>query len=492
MDRHERVAVCFAGLSVIVALCMILPNWLERLNPMTGDAPFYVMTAISIINDGDIEESNNYITDPDNPGMVRFADQLYPDREPGDEWRGWPSYPDLVQPHQAHTERAGLYSKHGVGLPLLIALPYAIGERLAVELLLIGIAALLTGQMVLLVIRSGSPAWTAVAIAIGLALSMPIGPYSLLIFPEVPAALLLVYAVRRLSADENELWQWVLAGLAIGYLPWLHQRFIPSAVFLALYALARTVSLRRAKPAIACLGPIAIGGFGLLGYNFWLYGGPIQNTADHAGFSDLGGTVNGAFGLLLDAQWGLLIVAPLMLLAIAALPTWLARDRRTALVALGACIPYLAVVAAYRVWWGEWGPPARYLAPVVPFAAASLGAWIASKPARRLTIAGLFWLPGMVLTIIGYVNPQRFFHQPDGFNKLVGRVDEALSTGISDLLVSFQPYAKESFTERATISLALVLSLVALTIVLNISILQHALNRITQSNRSETIEQADS
>ena len=74
-------------------------------------------------------------------------------------------------------------------------------------------------------------------------------------------------------------------------------------------------------------------GSALILYNEWLYGQPYQNTHDHAGFNHLAGTVNGFFGLLVDAQWGLLIAAPVLVLAIAAVPWWWVAARRTVVIA---------------------------------------------------------------------------------------------------------------------------------------------------------------
>lgn len=421
---------------------------MERLNPLTGDEPFYVMTAISLIEDQDIEESNNYRTVEGNPGAVRFADELYPDQASSEEWKGWPAYPQAVAPHQAHADRPGLYSKHGVGLPALIAVPWAVGERLGVELSLIIIAGLVAVQMLWLAQRAGAPAWASAVLAIGLATCMPIGPYGLLIFPEVPAALLIAYSVRRLAEPQNATWQWILIGVAVGYLPWLHQRFIPISLVLTLVLLLRISRDMPRKRALTSLIPVAIGGFGLLAFNYWLYGQPIQSTADHAGFSWFSGTVNGLFGLLLDAQWGLVIAAPVMILAIAALPTWIRRDPDAALIAISACLPYLLLVGAYRVWWGEWGPPARYLVPVAPFAAATLGSWIAGRQRGRLLITAVAWIPGALLTAAGYVHPQRFYHQPDGFNNLVASFERWIPFSVDRFLVSFQPYALDPVDRR--------------------------------------------
>jgi hypothetical protein len=305
------------------------------------------------------------------------------------------------------------------------------------------------------------PRWAAIVAAM-LALAMPIAPYAALIFPEVPAALLLIYAVRRLASSENTRLTWVLTGVSIGFLPWLHQRFVPTVVVLVAAALWRLWSMRDTAAATLTMIPIALGGFALVGYNFWLYDSPVQSTADHAGFNGLAGTINATFGLLLDAQWGLLVAAPIYLIAIAGVPCWL-RTSRTARLALLALAPYLVVIATYRVWWGEWGPPARYLVPVAPFAAGALAAAIGmlQKPGRIAFIG--VWSFGMLLTLIGVADPQRFYHHPNGVNHLYTALDSRIGTHLADRLVAFQPLAQSSFTQRsvAAISLIVVLLLVA-------------------------------
>lgn len=165
------------------------------------------------------------------------------------------------------------------------------------------------------------------------------------------------------------------------------------------------------------------------------------------------GAVNGGFGLLLDAQWGLFIAAPVMAFAIAAVPQWLRGNRRAVLVTAAAVAPYLALVAAYKVWWGEWGPPARYLVPIVPLTAGALGAWLSRASILSRSLVAVTWAAGMLLTLIGYADPQRFYHHPDGVNKLVGELHRATHLGFDRLLVPFQPYSPGTLAERFWISL---------------------------------------
>lgn len=465
---HQRAFVLAMLLAAAVYVAL-MPRFFDRLAPLTGDEPFYVMTAISLIRDGDVDESNNYeevIVERDGRfyRMYRFADELYPeDPLPGD-WNGWASPPDLVAAHAATTDREGLYSKHGLGLSMLIAVPYELAGRTGAVLLIALMAALLSGQMYLLGRESGAPPGLALAIAAGLAIAMPVGPYALLLFPEVPAALLLVYAIRQLANRPADVWRWALAGGAIGFLPWLHQRFAPTSAALALVALVHLARTRQVQQGIAALLPVLVGGLTLIGYNQWLYGIPVQRVEDHAGFNGLSGTINGGFGLLLDAQWGLFIAAPVMAFAIAAIPHWLKRNRRLVLVTASAVAPYLVLVAAYKVWWGEWGPPARYLVPIVPLAAGALGAWLSRASVLSRFLVALSWGAGMVLTLIGYADPQRFYHHPDGVNKLVGELQRVTNLGFDRLLVPFQPYSPGTLAERFWISLCALAGLVLLAL----------------------------
>ena len=475
IDRHRYLVIVI--LVVMGVYLALFPRFLERLDPLTGDEPFYVMTAISLLRDLDLDESNNYTEVlVNNNGQVyslyAFDQGLNPPDPFPRDWSGWPSPPRLVAAHEATTDREGLFTKHGVGLSILIALPYQLAERVGADLLIMILAALLAGQMFLLAREASAPEPVAAAVAIGLAIAMPIGPYAFLIFPAIPSALLLVYAVRRVSAATNHDWQWLLAGVAIGFLPWLHQRFAPTAVILAGIVLVKLGRSQRFRELALSLTPVALGGFALLTYNQWLYGVPLQRVDDHAGFNRLTGTINGGFGLLLDAQWGLWIAAPLMIIALAALPLWIEVNRNTALTAIAAVTPYLLIIAAYRVWWGEWGPPARYLVPIVPFAAGPLAAWLVRTSVLGRSVAVGLWFAGMILTVIGYQDPQRFYHHPDGVNNLMTRAGELIDVNLAGSLVAFQPFSEAPFSSRLWISLfAITVALVASYLIANNSLL---------------------
>ena len=451
-----RWLLAIAG-GVLIVYLSLMPRFIERLNPLTGDEPYYVMTVISMVRDRDLDEANNYEN--------RDYDEFYPATPLPSGWDGWPAFPTTLPPHPAVTELDGLHTKHGLGLSVLIAIPYELLGRIGAMLVVLICGAGLAGQMFLLGRDAGANPLLATVVSAGIAVSMPVAPYALLLFPEVPAALLLLYAVRRIASPSNSIWQWLLAGASVGFLPWLHQRFVPSAVLLAAVVAWRLLKPPTRAGTLVALLPVSIGGLSLLAYNWWMYRSPVQNMADHAGFSGFSGTLNGAYGLLLDAQWGLLIAAPVLAIALAAIPRWLTADRPTAALALAVIAPYLLMVAVYRVWWGEWGPPARYLVPIVPLAAGPLSAWIrsASIPGRLIT-AGL-WAVGFALTIVGFADPQRFYHQPNGWNNLWARLDMATGLNVAERLIAFQPFALAPSYDRATAALVLTaIMLVVLTL----------------------------
>jgi hypothetical protein len=109
---------------------------------VTGDEPFYLMTASSILHDHDIDETNNFA----NRVWLRF----YPTYPLPDDWRGWPDISPDLTPHASHTYRTGLYSKHGLGISVLILIPFALDGRTAVVLLYCLLAAGVAANIYLL------------------------------------------------------------------------------------------------------------------------------------------------------------------------------------------------------------------------------------------------------------------------------------------------------------------------------------------------------
>jgi hypothetical protein len=447
-ERRVMWAVFLAAFAIFAAC---IPRITTRLDPVTGDEPFYLMTAYSILHDHDIDETNNFA----NHDWLRF----YPSYPLPRDWQGWPGISPDLPPHASQTFRTGLYSKHGLGIPVLILLPFALRGRTGVVLLYNLMAAGVAANIYLLA-RTVAARHRALILTAILMASVPLATYAFLIFPEMPAALMLTYAVRRLLAARNEPWQWALVGLCTGYLPWLHARFVPVVAGLALIFAWRHL---RANWRLALFAVIPAGILLALfeAYSLAFYHYPVPNRHDHAGFNSLGGGINGFFGSLLDAQWGLLIVTPLYLLAIAALVLYTRERRADGSALLLVLVPYAAIISAYVVWWGEWGPAARYWTAALPLLALPLAWWWESAAHARPR--GAAWLLGIVSAwgffwTAGWLRqPQWLYNQPDGTNNLLAHWLGGFGHRFASLLPAYEFYAASPVSTRILWAIGLVL-----------------------------------
>jgi hypothetical protein len=255
--------------------------------------------------------------------------------------------------------------------------------------------------------------------------SAPLMCYSILIFTELPASLLILYAFRRFSAGwgANRPWQLALAGICVAGIPWLSWRCGTIAAALGVYGAAawwrsRRFAVipgrRRAAEAALLVVPVLLSGLAVAAYGHFLTGKWLPDIRYRSGgeTGDLfhwpwrGGqelmfTVRGATALLFDQQWGLLVHSPVYLLGFVGLSGMLrsgrnADHRRLAWLAF-LSVPYLVMISAFKHWGGLWCPPGRYLTPLVPLCALPLACSLhALKNNRAYRVVFL------LLALLGY------------------------------------------------------------------------------------------
>jgi hypothetical protein len=88
--------------------------------------------------------------------------------------------------------------------------------------------------------------------------------------------------------------------------------------------------------------------------------------------------------LLLDPQMGLIGSAPVYLMAAVGLGALAASRPRLAFELAAVTGSYLLVVAAYEMWWGGFGGPARFLVATLPIAVPLVAAAAVSGVGRRV------------------------------------------------------------------------------------------------------------
>jgi hypothetical protein len=456
------------GVVTMVVLSLITPRITAYLNPVTGDEPFYLMTAGTIWYHQTLNECQSYRNHEEAKIYPPFYGQAFaasgrvlPSDFPPD-WQGWPpGIPYPLPPHPAQlvppsrqcdtdpnaplpadpTVGNELYSKHGLGLSLLVLPAYIIGDRLLTVYFLNLLAAILAANIYLLAREATGKLLPAILTWIAFSFTAPIMAYSFLIFPELPVALFIIYAFRRIRLWHNNWLQVAGIGFSIAFIPWMHYRFIPVSAALFLYYMWQENSQptkQRFRNYIIMAAQVAASALLLMAFFYQRYQQITPNASDHAGSSDLAGTIRGAVGSLIDEQWGLFVAAPIFVLTIVGVIMMaMKKQQRKDLLWLAIVfLPYFGVIANYAQWWGEWCPPARYLTSVLPLLALPFALAIDSFKAVAYKIVYLAIYAVLLLTsfavMYGFIyQPRWMYNQPSGQSSL-------LLFGLSEVLSKFQ------------------------------------------------------
>src|SRR3954467_10693405 len=134
-----------------------------------GDEPHYLLTAKSLVEDGNPDLRDEYAT----RAYAEF-------------------YPYDLRPHGALT-KGRVNEPHGVGFPLVIAPAYAIAGAKGVEVFMAAVTALAIVRGYALALRLVPDPW-ALGAALAVGLSPPLLAYSTAVYPELTAAALLAGA----------------------------------------------------------------------------------------------------------------------------------------------------------------------------------------------------------------------------------------------------------------------------------------------------------
>ncbi len=380
-------------LAFIVYL-MLVPALLRTSSPPTGDQPYYLMDAISLVQDGDLDVANNYARHDEDafyglaPRPRGFSAQSAP----------YPLPPHLiVSPARPPSE---WYDYHAPGLGIAIVPAWIVGSWLhlwwpAVVVFLCMVGAAVTVNIFLLAFQAAGDVRIAWVVWAAMSFNAPLMCYAVLVFTEMPVSLLIVYAFRRFSVGwgRNRPWQLALAGICVACIPWVSWRCGLIAAGLGVLGTVRWWRFRRSSGSGAATGallffPSLVSGVAIAGYGLFLTGRPLLDLRYRVGGvadafywpwksgADLRLFVSGAMALLFDQQWGLLVHSPVYLLTFVGLLGMLRPDRkdehRQLVWLVFLSLPYLALICSYQHWGGLWCPPGRYLTPLLPLCALPL------------------------------------------------------------------------------------------------------------------------
>lgn len=388
---HRRSTALLA-LPLLVYIGVVLA-W-HRLGhyPITGDEPHYLLTADSLLRDGDLLVVNNHTIDTPVrralPGEAIFAD--------------------------SHSRNG--YSIHGLGLPILVAPAYAIGGVLGAQLLLAALAGLIAPLGYQVARAAGLGRGWSVALALGVGLGQPYVTGAGRVYPDLTAGLILLFLLTAVARNDTAAPQGprararrvgsaLIPGALLALLPWLHLKLLmPAALICGAYLIATPAPcgrralrlpegergpLRPYAPFALSLVPFALSLLALAGYHQAAFGSPLGPYVAGDVSTDPAQVLLILAGLHLDRMQGLLLQAPLLWLALPGLvPLAVARPRLALLwgaVYLSVALPQ----AAHTNWYGGVAPAGRFHWALAPLWCLPLAYAVRATTALRRPVADL-------------------------------------------------------------------------------------------------------
>lgn len=381
---------------------VILIPWTAAQRPPDGDEPYYLLIAHSIVDDLDVDLTDNY-ADGDSLHFMprRLEPQLGDPKGRDGHW----------------------FSRHDLLFPAFAAIPYALGGKLAVLALMAGITSLLGWWTLRLARHRPGPTGGLFRAWLLLMFVSPLVVYSHQVWIEVPAALLVVMALDGILEING---RWPSRRLAWRILvPILV--LVPLKLRLALLAGPLALLLWWRSGRSWRLGllvglPLAALSAALLAFNTWFFGRALKVYE----LGDLGllqppllRYLRHFIGLFFDLSFGLFALAPVWLLLIPATAAAL-RRREPVLAHLAVVVgPYFFLLLSRREWYGGWSPAFRYGLVMLPLLALVLApALDRARGAgwRVLSAAGLLLSGGTLGAAV--VVPGWTFNFADGSSRL--------------------------------------------------------------------------
>lgn len=419
--RGELARPCLTA-GLLACAIFSVAAWQVSSSIPDGDEPHYLVITQSLLADGDLKIENNH--------------------QQGD-YRAY--FAGTLRPDFLRRGRDGeIYSIHAPGVSTLVAPAFALGGYPGVVVFLILVASAgsaLAWHVAFEVTQRTGAAWFGwAAVTLGATAIF----HSFAVYPDLPGAILALTGVWALMRAQQEaesgaarVRPWLLHGVALALLPWMHTRFALLAGGLgALILLRLAATPSAAAKAVAFLSVPAVSALGWLAYFIVLYGTP-DPSAPYGATPESGALEfipGGLAGLLFDQRFGLLAYAPVLAFAGGGLVIMLRRPayRRLALELLFVIVPYLAIVTRFAMWWGGHSAPARFFMPVLLIMSLPAAiAWTAiTSRATRATAWAALVFTGFASGMLVVVDDGRLaYNTRDAYAAWLDRLNPALDLG---------------------------------------------------------------
>ncbi len=328
------------------------------------DETQYLLTAISVAEDGDLD----------------IADELAD--------RRWSAFADVEPPAQTAVRPDGSQlSPHDPLLPLLLAGPVALGGWVGAKLALAAFAAVLAALTLWVAVRRFAVPLPVAAVGVGVAgASAPLAVYGQQVYPELPAAVLVLAGVAALTGPVDRRGLGLLLTVVL-VTPWLSVKYVPVLAVLAVLGAVRWWRAGRRREVAAAGAVATAAGVVYLAVHRVVWGGWTVYAsgdffAERGEFAVVGDAVDPSgravrlVALLVDRDYGLVAWQPAFLLVVPAVVALLVRrpPHVAALllpVATGWGIATFVAATMHGFWW-----PGRHLLVVVPLLVLVVLVWL--------------------------------------------------------------------------------------------------------------------
>lgn len=380
---------------------------------LTGDQPAYLYMADSLVHDRDLDVSNNNL-----PAHVYH-------REDGRHAGGVERHNrDLISGTPAYQSRAeafgeASYSTHRPGTSLLIAPLYFVGtmmgdyHRAFVCILLIVVTALSIRELFLAAVFITKRIWPCFWMCLGVTVSIPVAVMSTAIFPET-FMFFIVARLIRLTTENNLTWSENLEmGLWLALAPWLQDKYV---LWVLPFTAVRVYYLwPRWKTLVLPMLPVAVSALLMMNFNLLLFGQIMPKNTLGRFLSFREAILTGLPGIWFDWGFGLLMLAPIGLLALAGFSVWWKSDTQSdsSRATLIACLLTLTagvfIFGTWWCWWGGFAPPNRFMLTLYPVICvlAMVATVYAHGNSRHIAIA--LWVLSVALGIDALLHPELWY-----------------------------------------------------------------------------------
>jgi len=372
-----------------------------------GDQAHYMIMLSSIVEDVDLDLTNNYqnarINKTSSAGMyLRGANldhhTILVNKKTGEKyvWTGIYHYRNMERitpanryypgenvPFSHHPDFTSNISPekleridmtnfrefpiHPPGLPILASIflfPFRYSPYIDTAALTLTVIITLVGLYFLYLILMNYVPDKALIVTIAVAFGTPVWLYSKTFFTEPYIATILIVAYYMIMIKKCDVVGGILLGL--GFL--VKPTFAPITAVFIVYLLLK----KEYKRFLHLLIPVVICGIAILFYNYTILGSPFATTQKFI----FGNPLTGLLGSLFDKSSGFFPFAPVLILSFFGFRDFFRDKKENAAVVTAILIIFILLTALWKYWHGMTGYACRLLVPVIPVFAIPLAFFI--------------------------------------------------------------------------------------------------------------------